>query len=132
MKTKTIQGNLSGKIGGEKILNNLNTPQTIQGIEGWEERFTELDNHLLKNVYGYLPSGKHRVHRQLDEIDFIASLISDILDECEGAIPKEKDTTCDLPDIAKMCDRCQQGLIYNQALEEIRSALKIIRERYEK
>lgn len=50
--------------------------KTIQGIEGWEERFTELDNKLLKVVYGYLPSGKHRVHRQLDEIDFISNLLS--------------------------------------------------------
>lgn len=65
---------------------------------------------------------------------FIASLILDILDECEGAIPVELEIPTD--------DTVVKGLTnvkhtyakvgYNKAIEEIRSALKIIREKYEK
>lgn len=38
-------------------------------------------------------------------------------------LPEKKEITCDLPDIIKMCKKCEDDTIFNQALSQINTSL---------
>lgn len=38
-------------------------------------------------------------------------------------LPEKKEITCDLPHIIKMCEKCEDDTIFNQALSQINTSL---------